>query len=755
MPKVIWLAQESRTAEQQQAMEWRIAKKHLTGKPSGTQLNPKSGKKKKAYEDPETGENITLTHRYLVGGEGEIFVKSNGQALGQGICGEVTFGQTEDGRMWAIKESSTKPKNSQEGEIAVDLGKAKNYFKYQGKHYQIYHFLGTPLDKYLKEVKQSLTQAQQYDLAIKMARAVYYLHTGKYSKEKVSYAHLDLKPENFCIDDSGEVHLIDYGFSEVLPGKLDNEIKGSPAYLPFSVAAASKEELDIIALLRSLYLPPCFNGLGKVRSREPAAQQLNMQWIFSSATLNQDSALSQLLDTTKGEVVNLSALDITCQLILLKYDLHSSENLEKIAANPQQFEQDWQLLESLGLNQAAYLKCLLEQPDLINVFKERANKFLKLNKFGLNQAVYIEKVLDNPEQFDRNYQCLKSLGLNQATYLKCVLDQGGLINIFKNHTDKFLKLNQHGLNQSIYIEKALDNIEQFTLHYQHLKELELDQPPYVQKMLDHPEKFDQHYQQLVGLGLNQQPYVQKALDDPSVIPQLEKNKNEFLKLNRIGLNKPVYIEQILTNTNQFTRHYQCLINARLDSPHNIENILNFPEQFEQGYQHLKAFGLDQTNYIGSMLNHLPPFNEHCQQLKNLGLSQANNLTRLLNFPERFEKDLPSLLKLRKIYDDLSNGIISDHFKVRGLFAGGITINCQGQSKLVPRGIGNIWLAIANEQGDFYWMEDVNAALIKSTDQARTRSSARQQEEGQTPNLFFATYRDPKTQAVYDRISQLP
>ncbi|WP_230874467.1 hypothetical protein [Piscirickettsia salmonis] len=53
------------------------------------------------------------------------------------------------------------------------------------------------------------------------------------------------------------------------------------------------------------------------------------------------------------------------------------------------------------------------------------------------------------------------------------------------------------------------------------------------------------------------------------------------------------------------------------------------------------------------------------------------------------------------------------------------------------------------------MEDVNAALIKSTDQARARSSARQQEEGQTSNLFFAAYRDPQTQAAYDRISQLP
>ncbi|QGP53314.1 Protein kinase domain protein [Piscirickettsia salmonis] len=589
MPKVIWLAQENRTAEQQQAAEWRIAKKNLTGKPPGTQLNPTSGKKKKAYEDPETGEKITLTHHYLVGGDDEIFVKFNGQALGQGICGEVTFGQTEDGRMWAIKESSTKPKNSQEDEIAVDLGKAKNYFKYQGKHYQIYHFLGTPLNKHLKEAKQNLAQAQQYDLAIKMARAVYHLHTGKYSKKNISYAHLDLKPENFCIDDSGELHLIDYGLSEVLPGKLNNEIKGSPAYLPFSVAEASKEALDIIALLRSLYFPRCFKAVQKIHSRPHSSEQNldTLQWVFSNEVLNQNSALSQLLDTTNGEVVKLSALNITCQLILLKYDLHSDENLHKVTTNAEQFEKSYQCLRSLGLNQAAYIKYVLDQHNSINVFKEHVNKFLILNQYDLNQPIYIEKVLANLEQFSQDYECLESLGLNQATYLKYVFEQRESIDLLKEHASKLLTLNQYGLNQPIYIKKVLTS----------------------------PEQFNQDHQYLKSFGLNQAAYLKYTLDQHD----------------------------------QFAHHCQRLKDLKLNSRNYIEEIIKHPERFEQNYQHLETLGLNQEIYIRPMLDNPQRFGEYCQQLKDLGLNQASDLARALDHPQRFQKDLPSLSRFMMTY----------------------------------------------------------------------------------------------------------
>ncbi|OAJ35000.1 protein kinase domain-containing protein [Piscirickettsia salmonis] len=265
MPQVIWQAQDGRSAEEQRYLEWKIAEHYLKDAAAGVQINPKSGNKKIAYKIPGTEESIYLTHRYLKGGEGEIFVKSNGDILGKGRFSQVTFGQTKNGRMWAIKESEKVPENSQESEIAVDLRQAKKGFKSQDKFYQVYQFLGTSLDHYL--VKNSLTKELQYDLAIKMARAVYHLHAGTYSQQYEQYAHLDLKPANFCINDEGAVCLIDYRFSEQLLGQLA-ECKGSIDYLPDVWQGMDKEALDVLALLRSLYLPKYFKAVGEDRRRK-------------------------------------------------------------------------------------------------------------------------------------------------------------------------------------------------------------------------------------------------------------------------------------------------------------------------------------------------------------------------------------------------------------------------------------------------------------------------------------------------------
>lgn len=51
MPKIIWEPQGDRTAAEQQAVEWCIAKKYLAGQAPGTQLNPKHGQYKISFKD--------------------------------------------------------------------------------------------------------------------------------------------------------------------------------------------------------------------------------------------------------------------------------------------------------------------------------------------------------------------------------------------------------------------------------------------------------------------------------------------------------------------------------------------------------------------------------------------------------------------------------------------------------------------------------------------------------------------------------
>ena len=41
-------------------------------------------------------------------------------------------------------------------------------------------------------------------------------HSGKTSNTNKTYAHLDLKPENICINKNGDVQLIDFDFAEII-----------------------------------------------------------------------------------------------------------------------------------------------------------------------------------------------------------------------------------------------------------------------------------------------------------------------------------------------------------------------------------------------------------------------------------------------------------------------------------------------------------------------------------------------------------
>ncbi|ALA26009.1 kinase [Piscirickettsia salmonis] len=295
MPKIVWESQENRTAAEQQAAEWRIAKKYLAGRAPGTQLNPKHGQHKISFKDPKTNEEVYLTHRYLLGNKGEIFVKSNGYLLGKTPRNLVTFGQTQDGQVWAIKESCEIGKDLKESEIACDLDAAKKMFKSNSKCYQVYRFLGLPLDQYLRQNR--LTEEERLDLAIKVSQAVHHLHIGTQSRSHTCYAHLDLKPSNICIDHEGQVHLIDYGFSKSLAGRLTHR-KGTSSYLSVDYASASKEALDIFALLRTLYLPKKF----KTYTQKAKKSRDHHEYILNDDIISKNGLLYALLDTEDGKI---------------------------------------------------------------------------------------------------------------------------------------------------------------------------------------------------------------------------------------------------------------------------------------------------------------------------------------------------------------------------------------------------------------------------------------------------------------------
>ncbi|MCF6776900.1 hypothetical protein L3V83_10005 [Thiotrichales bacterium 19X7-9] len=411
MPEVIWEAQNGRTPEEQRDAEWRIAKHHLGKKPPGTQLNPRHGQHKVTLRDPQTGDDVTLTHRYLKGADDNIFVKSNGKILGRGSFGKVTLGQTEDGRMWAIKET-LQPDHFNETAISFDLGVAAKPFKDKSKYYQVYKFLGTSLDKYLEQ--NSLSVDQQYDLAIKIAKTVHHLHAGTYSTSKTKYAHLDIKPENFCIDDEGNIHLIDYGFTQKLHTRL-HKIPGTRAYISSDYFRSTKEQKDVFAMLRTLFISSDTLHASFFRHKHGAYVK-NSTCVFSSRTINPE--LFKVLDTKNATTSENKAIDVCVKIILIRHGMYTQSNLIKSIDDPIKFDINYQRLQEIGLDHKLFIQMVLDTPDLIdqlerhkNKFERHKNKFLKLHQLGFDQKDYIQIVLDRPDEYIKN---IASIILNES-----------------------------------------------------------------------------------------------------------------------------------------------------------------------------------------------------------------------------------------------------------------------------------------------------------------------------------------------------
>ncbi|MGJ3501339.1 Protein kinase domain protein [Piscirickettsia salmonis] len=621
MPGVKWRGESGRTKDEQKAIEWRIAKKYLEGSPPGTEIHPRHTKRARFIDD-ETGKAVTITHRYLKGSGPHIFVKSNGKVLGKGTYGEVTFAETEDGCMWAIKVSAVP-----EGNIAFDVGKALRPFSQGGKHYQVYQFLGVPLDKFL--IENTLSEEQKYDLAISLAREVHHFHAGTHSHTETQYVHLDIKPDNVCVDKDLNANLIDYGLSQKLATPL-KQSPGSPCYVSNDYHQSSKAAKDTFALLRTIgmlpktrlarWLKPAFPDLRYVDDR-PA--------IFKMPIHNRQ--LWDLLDTRDAKIRKTSPIDICVKLILIKFGLCTLDNLAKALADPQQFDQSYQHLELLGLNQAVYVKLVLDTPSLLDQLARYKELFLLLNQFGLGQSHYVQQVLADPMQFAESYRELVVLGLNQVAYIQLALDTPSRVRQFETHRELFLILNRFKLHQPGYVQRVLDEPLTFSKNYWRLVALGLDQAQYVQQLLNYPDCFDRSYQHLKCLNLNQGVYLQLLLDFPGLdlIEIFEGYHEVFLILNQLGLNQKDYVQQVIDRPEWFDENYRCLQAFGLDLPRDVQCMLDYPELFDQNYQRLKFLGLNQFAYVQQILDHPQQFDQVYRFLGTLGLDEPGPVQKIL------------------------------------------------------------------------------------------------------------------------------
>jgi hypothetical protein len=106
-------------------------------------------------------------------------------------------------------------------EISKDVNLAYGSAKRGVKTYLPTRFLGQTLNNRLK---QSLTLQEALDLSIKLCNLLDDLHSGRLSKTQQSYVHGDLNLHNVVIDSDLNLHLIDFGRSNIGPRKKFNDL---------------------------------------------------------------------------------------------------------------------------------------------------------------------------------------------------------------------------------------------------------------------------------------------------------------------------------------------------------------------------------------------------------------------------------------------------------------------------------------------------------------------------------------------------
>ncbi|MGJ3494968.1 hypothetical protein PsalN5692_01483 [Piscirickettsia salmonis] len=89
--------------------------------------------------------------------------------------------------------------------------------------------------------------------------------------------------------------------------------------------------------------------------------------------------------------------------------------------------------------------------------------YIILEKYNICHSKNIEKVFNNPKEFYKSYQNLKNISLDSAFYLQAILDNTGVLDRIVEHKDIFLTLHWLGLDKEEYFKTLLKHPKQSTL----------------------------------------------------------------------------------------------------------------------------------------------------------------------------------------------------------------------------------------------------------------------------------------------------
>ena len=257
-------------------LPWTVAHRILDKRNDGAKLaysacrNKKHGLVPRPKNAGNNFETYVTTHSFIKVGD-RIYALALGKGvdaiIGAGASAKVKYAEDENQIIWAIKIQKRLKWSRVEAFISEDLALSVAHAQNpeSGKVYTVMHYLGEPLNERLK--RQPLTEQEQIDFSMQLCWRTFKLHHGQLSRLGIAYAHSDLKQRNLTVDERGNLHLVDFGYTKANPRGIKFRKAGTAKFLPPPDADGfifqSREECDLLALLRILHMPEqchCYSG---------------------------------------------------------------------------------------------------------------------------------------------------------------------------------------------------------------------------------------------------------------------------------------------------------------------------------------------------------------------------------------------------------------------------------------------------------------------------------------------------------------